>query len=401
MSLSLVGTATIILIASILYILSLKHKTLARLYSPLALSIVSILLLVTCLAMGLIRQEVDLTGTEFFTRIGWRSIRDSAWMIGLILLVLVLTGMKSIDSIRKAFHSPSSVSGIFSALLPLGVFISILGLLMGSLDLERYHVNIWKGNPTWMAVDDRMQEKKLPFAVELQDFRIDYHEPSLFIINRFTGQPLPPDRPQSMVLDGTRDQTGKLLDWKVEIEEYLPHSWTVIDNGAFTCVSSQMEGNCPGVKVKLSPLTSTGSMPGNDTIRGWISSGSILLNPAYVELPDSMLICMAKLKPENYTATVKVYTMDGQEAGEILTDSIQPNHPLKVGKYQIYLKSYKESHGFWDPYVKLEIIVDPWKYIVYLGIFLILLGLASRFLKQIIPSKDKTGNLDRETLPSE
>lgn len=399
MSLSLVGTASIVLIATILYILSLRHKTLARLYSPLALSIVGILLLVTCLAMGLIRQEEDLTGTEFLTRIGWRSIRDSAWMIGLILLVLVLTGMKSIDSIRQAFRSKTSVSGKFSAVLPLGVFISILGLLMGSLDLERYHVSIWKGNPTWMAVGDKLQEKKLPFAIELQDFRIDYHEPSLFIINRFTGQPLPLDHPQSMVLDGTRNQTGKLLGWKVEIEEYLPHSWTVLDSGTFKCVSSKMEGNCPGAKVKLSPLNPTVNM--KDTIRGWVSSGSILLNSAYVELPDSMLMCMAKLKPENYTAIVKIYTMDGQEAGEILTDSIQPNHPLKVGRYQIYLKSYKESHGFWDPYVKLEIIIDPWKYIVYLGIGLVLLGLAARFLKQIIPSKGKTGKPDSETLLSE
>lgn len=399
MSLSLVGTAAIVLMATILYILSLRHKTLARLYSPLALSIVGILLLVTCLAMGLIRQEGDLTGTEFLTRIGWRSIRDSAWMIGLILLVLVLTGMKSIDSIRQASHSPTSVSGKFSALLPMGVFISILGLLMGSLDLERYHVSIWKGNPTWIARGEKLQEKQLPFAIELQDFRIDYHAPSLFIINRFTGQPLPLDHPQSMVLDGTRNQTGRILDWKVEIEEYLPHSWTVIDSGSFQCVSSQMEGNCPGAKVKLSPLASTGSMSEKDTIRGWISSGSVLLNSAYVELPDSMLMCMAKLKPENYTATVKIYTMDGQEAGEILTDSIQPNHPLRLGKYQIYLKSYKESHGFWDPYVKLEIIVDPWKYIVYLGIFLVLFALASRFLKQILPSRRKADGPEGD-LPS-
>lgn len=385
MNISLLGTAALILLVVVLYILSKKYRPIARLYSPLSMGIAGALLLLTCLVMGLVRQE-ELPGqTGFLTEIGMRSIQDSAWMIGLVLLCMIICGMKGIWELEK---HPTRLRYF----LWIGIFVTLLGLLMGSYQMERYQMTVWKGNPSWMTTgkDKRNlgKEKRLPFAIELQDFRIDYHPPRIFAIERYTGMPLPEGKPQSMILDQTGSQKGSIMDWNIHVTEFLPQAWTLVENGKFFCKPSQAEGNCPAVRVDVKPTDSDTLL-----VSGWVSSGSMLMNPAYLELEDSILLCMGKLVPENYTATVKVYTMDGEKAGKIITDSIQPNRPLRIYKpltrksldYQIYLKSYKDSHGFWNPYVDFEIIRDPWRSVVDYGILMILTGLLSLFISGLFP----------------
>lgn len=410
--------AAILLITAGLYLLSLRFKPLARLYSPLGLSLAAGLLLVACLLMGLIRQQDEISGTEIWSRIGLRSLKDSAFLTGIVLLCTVLCGMYAISAFRNSRRR-------LAFLVPTGIFVCIVELLLGSYSLERYPVTLWKGNPVWTVYDRNRQEKKLPFALEITEFRIDYHNPALYVVDRTTGQPLPLKNPESIQVDAGqyRDyldgkapmQEGNIAGWHIRILEYLPQAWNLLVDGRFVCIPSSREGNNPAVRVdvrKVSwkkergfdkpsrqedrPFRSGNREPAPDDSSGvWISSGTVLLNPAFAELDDRYLLCMAKLKPENYTVGIKLYKMTDAGAGQIVWDSIRPNRPIRVGHYQIYLKSYKEDYGFWDPYVELEIVRDPWAPAVYAGIALLLIGL----LAGLWPAKRKRGpenpDLDR------
>lgn len=356
------------LLAAGIYLLSQRSRFLARLYSPLSLCICTSLLLAVCLCMGLVRQDTD--QSNGFASL--RNLKQSALLIASVLLFLTVLGMFTL-------HRFKTDAKRLSNLIPAGIFVTVISLLFGSHALERHQIVTWANTaPVWTAYNQEGEAKQLPFAVSLNRFQIDYHPPVLYIVNSHNGYILPENRPQYFrlrTMDGSPEE-GDLLDCHIRILSYLPQALIFTENGATFAEPFAGDGHVPAVQAEI-------SVSGTDrTDTAWLACGNTLQLPTVFEIDSDRILGMGKRTPSNYRADLTIYEIKN-DSGMTRPVTVRPNHPCRVGRYAIYLKSYKEEYGFWDPYVTLEIVKDPWKPITDLGFLLIFIGLAGAWLQNL------------------
>ena len=56
------------------------------------------------------------------------------------------------------------------------------------------------------------------------------------------------------------------------------------------------------------------------------------------------------------------------------------NRPFAIEGWKIYQLSYNEQMGKWSNLSVFELVKDPWLPVVYIGIFMLLLGAVGMFL---------------------
>lgn len=96
--------------------------------------------------------------------------------------------------------------------------------------------------------------------------------------------------------------------------------------------------------------------------------------PIAIELHDFSIEQEPKL---SFLSDVTVYT----KKGLALRDTIRVNKPLAVRGWKVYQYSYDEAMGGKSDISVFELVRDPWLPFVYLGIFMMLAGAVSVFLK--------------------
>lgn len=114
--------------------------------------------------------------------------------------------------------------------------------------------------------------------------------------------------------------------------------------------------------------------------------------PMAIELHDfSIEYHDNSTEPRSFASDVTVHT----KGGLVVRDAILVNKPLAVNGWKIYQYSYDEAKGNLSEISVLELVHDPWLPYVYLGIFMMLAGAISMFIRN--PSKENTrrnGKLD-------
>jgi len=96
---------------------------------------------------------------------------------------------------------------------------------------------------------------------------------------------------------------------------------------------------------------------------------SVVLNKFEVEYYDTG-------DPSRYCASITI-----NEDNSFIKDKIEINHPIRYGKYDIYLQSYDSSKGNETSYCLLQIVKQPWKWLIFSGIILMILGALLSFIK--------------------
>ena len=92
---------------------------------------------------------------------------------------------------------------------------------------------------------------------------------------------------------------------------------------------------------------------------------------------------MSNPEPRRYASVIDIYTEDGKnEQAEV-----EVNKPYSINGWKIYQLSYDEEMGKWSTYSVFELVLDPWLPVVYIGIYLLLVGAVGIFL--IASSKRK------------
>ena len=191
---TLVLSAILLVLIVLLYLLSRKNKVLKLFCTPLAVCITAGLMLITCLILGLISQNPE--SQDFLSRIGLRSFKDSPWFISSTMLFLLVLGMFIIEQYR--LHPKNTSPHLFT-----GIWVVVFGILMSNLSIQRYLWIGWKDVPKWEATlqSPDPQSKKLPFAIEVSQYRTDYYPPVIYIVDSKTGRVLPLEKPTSMPID--------------------------------------------------------------------------------------------------------------------------------------------------------------------------------------------------------
>jgi len=364
---NLIFGALFLIFLLLLHLFSGKNK-LFRWFSGLTAGVTSITaLLLLIIIMGFTRQlhpSVDVSRESGFVRMGFMQMTVS-WPF--ILLSYYFLAILGLVILRRLSRFSWKDTGFI--LNHAGLFIAFLAALLGSSDMQRLRMSVPLHETEWRATDERNEMVELPLAIELKSFIIDEYPPKVMVLNHTTGVTLPEKKPENVLIE-TVPSVTRLLDWELEIVDYLPSAAVMANRDTVNCIEYHAEGATSALYVKARHL--------KDGARneGWVSCGNYQFPYASLRLDETVSLIMPDLEPRRFTSDVTVYTQKG-DTKEAL---IEVNKPLSMAGWKIYQLSYDTVMGKWSRYSVFELVKDPWLPVVYSGIMMLLAGSVFLFI---------------------
>ena len=285
-----------------------------------------------------------------------------------------------------------------------GLFIILTCGTLGSADMLRVKMYCETGQPEWRGLDAFNNVHQLPVAIQLEKFTIDEYPPKLMLIDK-TGRPLPQDKPENLLVDNGM-KSGQLLDCKIDILKRIDNAVPVMLSKMIGKMPEGMMGNirmdslgqarnkdgyiasdasgsaCALLVRVTRGVNANGSSDSNlikgqkQVMTGWITSGSYLFPYQALRLKDGRMLAMPNREPRRFASLVNIYTQGGQN----IQTEIEVNKPFTIEGWKIYQLSYNEQMGKWSNLSVFELVTDPWLPVVYIGIFMLLIGAVGMFL---------------------
>ena len=302
---------------------------------------------------------------NIFNSFGWYRMTTSWAFVFFCFYVLVILGFTTLKKTRK----PQSWRLIGFYLNHIGLFLALLGGLLGSGDMQRLTMTVVEGNVEWRAQDALVNVLELPIAIELDTFKIEEYPPKLVVIDNHTGMILPENRPESYMFEAV-GKTTQLVGNTIEVLEYIPQAAVVRDSAFTSVVPMLMDGAATALKVRVTNPSS------KEPVEGWVSNGSYLFPYQVLYIDDNTSVAMPVQEVKKYTSQVTVFT----EGGHKKEADIEVNKPLSIEDWIIYQYSYDETMGKYSKTSVFELVRDPWLKVVYTGIFMLLAGALFLFI---------------------
>ena len=248
-----------------------------------------------------------------------------------------------------------------------GLWLCLFAGVLGQGDVQKLKMTLQQDLPEWRGVDEQGNVLELPIALELKKFKMEIYPNKLFLINK-KGEALPTSKPDGFLLEkaGT---THQFQQWKVTLLEYVENAVMVSDK-AFA--KNPMWGSTNAAKIIIED-TKTGKKRTE-----WISCGNFQFMPRVVKMDEEHTLVMAPPEAKKFESELLYYQKDSKD---IKTASIFVNQPLALNGWKIYQTSYDEKLGRWSDISLVELVSDPWLPLVYLGIFILMLGTISFLIK--------------------
>ena len=302
---------------------------------------------------------------NIFSRMGWYRMTTSWAFVLLCFYTLVILGLTTLKRTRK----PQSWRLIGFYLNHIGLFLALLGGLLGSADMQRLTMTVMEGNVEWRAQDALGNVQELPIAIELDTFKIEEYPPKLVVIDNHSGKILPENRPESYMFEAI-GKTTQLSGNTIEVLEYIPQAAVVRDSAFTSVVPMLMDGAATALKVRVTNPSL------KEPVEGWVSNGSYMFPYQVLYIDDSTSVAMPVQEVKKYTSQVTVFT----EGGHSKKADIEVNKPLSIEDWIIYQYSYDETMGKYSKTSVFELVRDPWLKVVYTGIFMLLAGAVFLFI---------------------
>lgn len=244
----------------------------------------------------------------------------------------------------------------------IGLWIFLFAAGFGHADMRRYVMYVEEDTdyPEWRVYNDKNDVLELPLAIRLNDFNLEEYDPMLAVIDRKTGNAIPAGKPEYVQLD-TLQKSGKISNWEITIEQYLPQA---VRNSDSTYKAVFMPGSCPAVKVKVKDNVS------GKTHSGWVCCGNYAQLYRVIPLNKKYSLAMTRPEPKRFTSDIEVYTRSGKS----VKHRLEVNKPLAIDNWTIYQYGYDNEMGKASSYSSFELVYDPWLNMVYVGIILFALG---------------------------
>lgn len=361
----LFGGAYLVLLL-VLHLLNRRNVAL-RWFSGLEASITSLCFwLVLVVLMGLTPQvaPTEHPAGGLIARLGFDRMTSSWPFVLLFLYMLTILGLVTMRRLSR--FRPKDIP---FALNHAGLFITLWAAILGNGDLRRLRMPVTEGAAEWRATDETGGMVELPLAIELKNFTIDEYPPKLMLIDNTTGKALPEGQPVNLLVEEA-PLSGHLLDWTLEVTDFIPMAACVADKDTVNFVGFQTEGATSALYVK--------ALNHKDGSRreGWVSSGNYMFPYVTLPLSDSEILVMPEREPKRFVSEVTVYTQDKQKKDAL----IEVNQPFSIAGWKIYQLSYDETRGKWSETSIFELVRDPWLPVVYTGICMMLAGAVCLFI---------------------
>lgn len=329
-----------------------KWKWVRKLYDHYAYTSALASMVVMTIIFGLTPQDASTDGLTGM--LGFRNM-VSSWSFNLLLIYFItMLGLKTVEDIwnwRKR--------RIIPLLIHFAVFIVLAAGLLSSGDKERIRVNLPIGYPVHSGISSDGTEVHLPFVITLKDFIMEEYPPKIHLVDISSGKA----SEEYIYVEDERSE-GTLGNWHITVKENLDMAGCL--DGSSGYIPMEHVGAAPAAYVKAKN-TRTGK-----SREGWISCGSHIFSPAFLELSGNQALAMPEREARRFFSEIIVENDKGKT-----TLPIEVNKPARVGPWKIYQVSYDSIRGRWSTTSVLECVKDGWYPIIQTGLWLILvLGFA-------------------------
>jgi len=288
-----------------------------------------------------------------------------------VLAILLVTGL-------AVFHRLVRVPGLL--LMHLGCIFVLIGSIWASQAGHRLqkqvfgidkipfgYMKIYQGQSQNLVIlENRGQIKKLPFHIELKEFRLEYYKPGYLYVHSITGQSW-----KFPVETGTEFHLGDDFG-SITILRTFENFKIIIDEDKRIVTDSPQPGYNPALQVQL-------KSPDGSVKESYVFERF----PRHTHPEDRFIL--------NYRRIIKDYISDLKITGigQILAEkSIEVNHPLHFGGYHFYQHYYDDQAG---RYTVLMVCSDSGLNLVYTGYLLLICGAFWHFwLRHIFKASNKT-----------
>ncbi len=367
----------------IVYLFFRKRKIIRWLSGVYATIPAIAIIIFLCIILGIVPQFTQTASPHIHTQnifslLGWHQMTSSWPFVIMCYYLLFILGLATLRRTGRK----QSWRDIGFYLNHLGLFIALLGGLMGSADLERLTMTVSEGQVEWRANNRDGDIVELSLAIQLDGFRIEEYEPRLVVIETVSGKMLPSSKPENYMFKEVGNSTS-LAGVTVEVLDYLPNAAIFRDSTFMNIVPMLMDGATSAIKARV-------TKPGMDApAEGWVSNGSYLFPHLFLEIDELTSLAMPPQEVKKYSSFVTVYSEKGLNKEAI----IEVNKPLRAEEWVIYQYSYDDYKGRYSDTSTFELVRDPSLKFVYTGIFMLLVGAIFIFVAGPKKSESKTEKL--------
>lgn len=317
---------------------------------PASITSITLVTLVV-MAMGIIPQTPSVY--PIISTLGLDHITTHSAFYLTILFFLTCLGLISIKRIYQ--WKWSNLGFIVNHL---GLFIALLAGILGSGDLERLSLDLYEGHPSIYAYNAIGTKTELPFAVYLNDFKIEEYAPKLALVDNSKGEIVHNNGKNLFLIE--KESQYSYDNYSVEILDFLSSSSRVKDGYFFV----NEKGSPPSAKIRVTNhITHT-------ITEGWVCSGSFKHPFEALKVSDEYSFVMTLPEAKKFSSDVSILNPDGSR----LETMLEVNKPFSYKGYKLYQLSYNEKMGKWSNLSTIELVKDPWLPIVYIGMFMMIAG---------------------------
>lgn len=244
-----------------------------------------------------------------------------------------------------------SVRNFLFAINHVGIFILAIALMFSVGDIQKHTVRVDKDNYL-----HNLEGEALPFALRLQDFSIDFFTPKMAIVDNRTDEVI---NTNQVLISVDTDSILEFAGYQISVKQYIPKSVKQGDKYYFV----NDVGFAPSALVEIIDKDKNIS-------EEWISCGSFVYPSEFAEVDSNYTLVMLDPESKKFQSKIGVYYPDNTRESILL----EVNRPITIGDWDIYQTDYDKEMGTWSDYSIIEMVRDPWLPVVYLGIFMLIIG---------------------------
>lgn len=246
----------------------------------------------------------------------------------------------------------------------LGMWIVVMAAGLSSSDLKRFQIAVEEGQTVNMSYDKDYSWHTLPFAIKLNDFRIDEFPAKLALVKSATMEIENKVKNNLPLIE--KGKTFKLKNFSIEIVEYLPSAKADSSKGFVVSEDS--------LAVQAAFVKCFNNKTGQ-TKETWINSSSPVQSASVFYLDSVYLLAMTLPEPKKFSSKIEILVHKDIKKNILL----EVNKPFAVAGWKLYQTGYDKEKGKFSKLSIIEAVRDPWIPAVYLGIILSMAGIIISF----------------------
>lgn len=267
----------------------------------------------------------------------------------------------SFEEFSAQIPAYSQWTGLFQHI---GAFVVFGAMLFGAGDFRRVRIHLELEEASSRAVENE-NPIALPFSFTLHDFRLDNFPPEL-ILTDTAGTTAVHNRQASVVLEETGLNQELLLGaWKIAV--IALHKKSVKQGELFLdCALSetcQDVSKAIGVAALIRACRRSGGAEA-ECKEGWVFQGSRETLPQRLQLEENVYLALAASRPRSFQSRFTFTERSANFSTEVV---VEVNRPWRYGWWTVYQLDYDVAAGQYSTSSVLELVYDPWNYVVYMG----------------------------------